>query len=426
MKKAESSTPVKSSQIECVLDFCVDLSRRMIVSGANLERVKLAVERICHAYKLHDISISLLSTYISLAARDAEGRYASRQGSIPAAGIQLEQLKNLNRLSYYVVENHPAPSRLNTLLEEVMVVKDYSDWVVLLAQICAMSCLCLIFGGGFREVLCVLLITAEMHGLLRLMARPGLDRTVTNAITMWAATATAILLMAAGVSADGTVILITVSMLVIPGIPLVNAVRNLLCGNEMNGILQLLKVTIETLSLAMGIYLSILMFGRGYATGGEIKTSLTDPILLILLSFLASTGFGVVFRIPRHDLWRAGLGGALTRIALILTNTWLSSRMACVTIAALFASLYAELLATKRKDPSTYFVYPAIIPLIPGDLFYYAIEGLYAGDWQMFRTNGQSCLLTLFAMSIGFVISSIIAHYVRKMRHRRLVNPPST
>lgn len=32
---------------ELVLEFCIELSRRMIVSGANLERVQLAVEIIC-------------------------------------------------------------------------------------------------------------------------------------------------------------------------------------------------------------------------------------------------------------------------------------------------------------------------------------------------------------------------------------------
>ena len=40
----------KKPKNEPVLEFCVELSRRMIVSGANLERVQLAAERICHAY----------------------------------------------------------------------------------------------------------------------------------------------------------------------------------------------------------------------------------------------------------------------------------------------------------------------------------------------------------------------------------------
>ena len=35
-----------------VLDFCAELSRRMIMSGANVERVNLAVDRVCSTYEL--------------------------------------------------------------------------------------------------------------------------------------------------------------------------------------------------------------------------------------------------------------------------------------------------------------------------------------------------------------------------------------
>ena len=49
--------------------------------------------------------------------------------------------------------------------------------------------------------------------------------------------------------------------MMIPGIPLVNAVRNLLCGNEMNGILEILKVLMETVAIVLGLVLSIYLFG---------------------------------------------------------------------------------------------------------------------------------------------------------------------
>ena len=45
-----------TTDLEAVLDFCVDLSRRMIVSGANIERVQLAIERITYTYGLKDVS----------------------------------------------------------------------------------------------------------------------------------------------------------------------------------------------------------------------------------------------------------------------------------------------------------------------------------------------------------------------------------
>ena len=406
---------------ELVVEFCVELSRRMIVSGANLERVQLAIERICSTYRLSDVSMLLLSTYISLSAMDADGQYVSRQCSIPPAGIHLDRLKRLNRLCYEVVNTHPVPKKLPMMLNEATEGKERPDWQILLAQMAALSCLCLIFGGGARELIAVALVVAALHYVMILSGRLGLDRVVMNAVNMWIAAVAAILIMRSGISTNGPVILITVSMMVIPGIPLVNAVRNLLCGNEMNGILQLAKVVIETLSMGMGICLALWMFGLSEGMNSAVVTTMSNPWLLIPISFLASACFGVVFRIPNYDLWRAGLGGALTRIALLLLAPVFPQRLAYVTLAALTAALYGEILATRRRDPSTYFIYPAIVPLIPGDLFYYSLVAMYLGDWKMFANNASNCLLTLLGMSIGFVLSSIIAHYVRRVRHARLV-----
>ena len=57
------------------------------------------------------------------------------------------------------------------------------------------------------------------------------------------------------------IIIITNSLMMIPSISLVNAVRNVLCGNEMNGILEFLKVVLESLAIVLGVVLSIYLFG---------------------------------------------------------------------------------------------------------------------------------------------------------------------
>ncbi len=405
-----------------ILDFCTELGSRMIGSGANIERVSLAVETICHAYQLTDFSLFLLNSHMSLSARDKNGIYASRQKTVPSASIHLSRLKSLNRLSYRVAKEAPAPDRLSLLLEDAYARPPRSDLVTLLAQICAMDCLCLIFGGLWREIVCVTLITAMMHYIMVLLERPGFDRVVTITVTMWAAGAATVFLSFIGLCGNETVVLVTVCMLMIPGIPLVNAARNLMCGNEMNGILQMLKVTVEVVALSVGIFAAQRMFSRPMTAGIQALSPMTDPLLLILISFAASAAFGVVFRVDRHDLPLAGLGGALSRTALILLTSQIGHRLVYMILAALTASLYAEFLATKRRDPSTYFLYPSIIPLIPGDLFYYFIKGLILGEKEMILSNGVECLLALAGLSVGFVLSSIIAHYVRKVRFRRIKN----
>lgn len=407
---------------ELVLEFCVELSRHMILAGANVERVQLAVERICCAYALTDIDLVMLTHRVSLSAVDQEGAFLFRQCTIPPAGIHLEQLRQLNTMAYEVYKGKPEPVRLCKLLEEASEAPERADWKILLAQISALDCLCLIFGGGIQELTAVTLVTSVLHYVMSFSAGMGLDRVVMNAVNMWLASVAAILVLRAGISSNAPVILITVSMLVIPGIPLVNSVRNLLCGNEMNGILQLAKVTIETLSMGMGICIALWMFGMADGMSNAVVTTMQDPLLLILVSFLASCSFSVMFRIARGDVWRAGLGGALTRIMLLLLPSLFPQRIVFTTLAALTAGLYGELLANVLRCPSTYFIYPAIIPLIPGDLFYYALVALYLGDQQMFLGNAANCMVALLGMSIGFVLSSIIAHYVRRFRFDRLTD----
>ncbi len=146
---------------------------------------------------------------------------------------------------------------------------------------------------------------------------------------------------------------------------------------------------------------------------------MVDSIILILVSFVASFGFALVFRITGKDLFLAGLGGALTRLVLILLQTCISERFMVVMLSALFASAYGELLANLTRDPSTFYIYPSMIPLIPGDLFYYCITGAIRGNTTLFSQNALSCILTLLGMSVGFVLSSTIAHYIRKTLFRR-------
>ncbi|MBQ9574972.1 MAG: threonine/serine exporter family protein [Synergistaceae bacterium] len=403
--------------IDYVLNFCVNLTRNMIISGASLERVSLAAEFICRAYGLKDVSIFLLSTQMSISALDSENNYSSRQISIPPSGIHLERLKSLNQLSYKVAEITPNPKTLAQMLDRAMNVKDYSESVIVSGKICAMLCLGFIFGASLWDIIPITCITVLIHFVMSWLERTGLDRILINSLTMCAAASCSMMFIHSGFNADFAVTMITVNMLVLPGIPLVNAMRNLLCGREINGILQMLKITVETAALAGGIYLAFIMWGGENMIGSIVP--LGNAGLLVVLSFMASVGFGIVFRIPVKDLWLAGFGGALSRMAVIILPSFTESRLLYMTLSASVAALYAEILAIKRRQPSTYFVYPAIIPLIPGDLFFYAISGLYMNNTSWVKINGANCLISLAGLSMGFVLASAVAHHVRLKRYIR-------
>lgn len=249
------------SDMEYVMDFAVELARQMILCGANLERVNTTIYQICKCYGLHSISIFSLNSILIVSARTSQGIYVSRQVSVPAFGIHLEQLKKLNQLSYQVCREKTMPGKLGEMLKEAQDVKTYSENTTIIGYLIAIGCLCMIFGGSWRDVIATDFITLILVKVMKFLGRPGVNRIIINAVSMWLATTLAILSIKIGIGKNVTLIIMSLTMVVLPGIPLVNAVRNLFCDNEMNGILQLFRVLLETIAMVVGLYISTLMFG---------------------------------------------------------------------------------------------------------------------------------------------------------------------
>ena len=111
---------------------------------------------------------------------------------------------------------------------------------------------------------------------------------------------------------------------------------------------------------------------------------MVNNILILLFSFIASLAFSVTFGIHGKDkLLYAGLGGFLVRLVNISLSSFLDNRFVIILISALAASLYGEFMSRKLQVPTAYFIYPSIIPLIPGDMFHYMIASLVTGNIRL-------------------------------------------
>ena len=415
-------------KVEYVLDFCKELGKQMIVSGANIERVNLCIERICHAYELHDVTCANLSTRICISAKDKDKRYASRQTDVPPQAINLEKLKKLNNLSYYVKNNTPDVTTLTDMLHDIKT-NDFPWWAMMIGYLVAMAALARIFTAGPAELLVVEINTLILFGLSKAFSKVHINKIITNAISMFICSAIATLFFGVHFIDNFFAVVITNAFFLLPGIPMINCARNLLCGNEMNGVIDLLKVILEICAIVAGIAAVYAIFEHvvnydlleKYLPGAtEIEYTVgqiwAQKIELVVLTLMATAGFSVVFNIQLKDLPFAALGGVIVRIVYILFElAFPQYRFLFITIAAFFAALYSEILAISRKEPSTLYLYPSIVPLIPGDLFVYVALGLV---WQnhLIADFGPTLALSLIGISLGFVLCSTIVHYIRKFK----------
>lgn len=125
----------------------------------------------------------------------------------------------------------------------------------------AITSICYILGGNLRDMLGTAIVTFFLFWITKILSYLRTVQIINNIISMFLSTVIAFMLERLGLIESTQWTLISISLLMIPGIPLVNAFRNLICGHELNGILQLLSVILESAFLAAGMYFSVILMG---------------------------------------------------------------------------------------------------------------------------------------------------------------------
>ena len=404
-----------------VLNIAATLGKELLQSGANLERVNLVMTSILHAYEIHDISLHTLSTNLIISGVDKNGESHIKQVRVSPLDVDLTKVKELYRVANEIYRDTPDPALAYEKIHEVSSAKPIPWFFSLLGFLLAMACLCRMFGGTWQEIVIAELNTSILFFLTMGLGKLKLNKILTNFIAMFAVTSTSLLFAYIGFIANCYTVIITNAFFLINGIGMVNAIRNLLCGNEMNGVIEFFKVCFELLATVAGIAASFFLFGNWYNVMVEDaivipKTTFLANLELVVLSFFASVGFSMVFKIRNwKDLLFAGLGGVIVRVVYLpLLQVVPEYRLLYISISALAAALYAEILSKIQKRTSTYYLYPSIVPLIPGDLIYYAALGIVWAKPEMFATNAGECLLHLIGLSVGFVLCSTVVYLIRR------------
>lgn len=139
--------------------------------------------------------------------------------------------------------------------------------------------------------------------------------------------------------------------------------------------------------------------------------------LQIITAFLGSLGFSVLFNIRRTKLLIAGLGGMLSWSVYLLLGLAFESDPIRYFFAAIFVTVYAEIFARIKKTPTTSYLVPAFIPLIPGGALYNTMKFALHNDWQSFGDTAVYTIQLAMALSAGIIVVSSVMRMVNALFH---------
>ena len=134
----------------------------------------------------------------------------------------------------------------------------------------------------------------------------------------------------------------------------------------------------------------------------------------ISFSAIAAIGFAAISNPPRKAYaWCACIAAAGHSFRFLLTLPQVGMHMVAATaIASFLIGILAVLLSSRSKVPAETFLFPSLLPMIPGIYAYRCFGGLvmcmlHGGEeafnhyFYIFTSNGLSCFFIIFAMTVG-------------------------
>lgn len=135
----------------------------------------------------------------------------------------------------------------------------------------------------------------------------------------------------------------------------------------------------------------------------------------ILVAAVGSIGFAILFNIRGRRLLSVAVGGGLCWLLFLLLNRWIENEAGCFFLVAMLVSLYDELMARVLKSPTTVFLLPSLVPLIPGASLYYTMVGAVSKHQADFLARAVHTVELAGALAIGIIASTLIVRVINRV-----------
>ena len=137
-----------------------------------------------------------------------------------------------------------------------------------------------------------------------------------------------------------------------------------------------------------------------------------NPFLQILMAGLGTLGFNILFHIRGKKLILATLGGVISWTVFLAVEPVFPDETLRYFLAAATITVYGEILARCMKTPTTTFLVPSIVPLIPGSSLYYTMNYALSRQWSDFLHRAFYTLQLAFALAAGIIAVTTVVRLV--------------
>ncbi len=249
-------------ELSMILDFASEVGERVLVCGGEIWRVDEIMKQVFKTYEVKDPNMFILPHTIIISARTEDGEMIMRHRTPGEIHPNMEQLTELNQMIRGVRKNRPAPEELPELIRLVPNKPAYPRHMIILGMTIALLSLNYFIGGGLIGgvlVACGIIIAMSVQMYMDEIF--PMNRFVLCGLGSFLAGSLFMAAFRFGLHDNPYLLMVITCIGLIPGVPLINACRELLNGKVLSGGLLFMTAFLETTAVACGFYLSMMLFG---------------------------------------------------------------------------------------------------------------------------------------------------------------------
>ena len=422
------------------LDLLLRTGQILMESSADTSRVKRNMERTAAYLGLPKENLHMNIDYYMLQVNVSDEYHSfSKMQRCDKHVINMLAIQEVSKLSWRAIQKDYSLDKYEEELEKIANGKQYyKDWIIAIGAGLACGGFCIQFGCDWTAFFYASIAAILGNRLRMFLNHSGSNLYANFAVAAFVSTIFAWLSSFLSTPTVQAALpeflrpilftetpwhpLLACALYIVPGVPLINAVNDLLDNHINTGLVRAMNTLLIVIAMSFGIMLAI----KCGSFDGFAKDLPTIPhhsfYVYAVAAAISAMGFATIYNIPYRLMPWIAVGGIIcvcTRNFVFLDPSTGNAGLGLgIVVGSLCGSALISIINIKAvhilHTPHQCITIPAVIPIVPGVLMYRALYGFMGMQGVVgevthamsFAINGS---LVLVCIALGVAIPNIFA-----------------
>ena len=233
----------------------LDIGQYMLQCGGEVSRVEDSIRRLCAAFGAERADVFTITSSIVVTIYAHHFGAVTQTRRITGTQYDLHRLELLNQLSRRICAQHLTPEETGRALAAIQAAPQYSFGTQLFTYALISASFTIFFGGSSLDALAAGAIGIVLKYLDRIIRQTEANAFLSALLCSCLGGLLAGLAVRCGLGENADMISIGNIMLLIPGIPMTNSLRDMFSGNTISGLMRFIEAVLLALVIACGFAL---------------------------------------------------------------------------------------------------------------------------------------------------------------------------